>query len=355
MLRSPRSDSKLKFWSRFHFSRAVVLWVCLFAVRALTIPAALAQTDFSMTVSTSLSPDAVAPGGTSSANITIVTGSGFIGPITFGCTVTPSVGGTVSNPVCTVSPSTLSASGGASATLTTTSTTTTVSYAVTITATDSTGTVTAAPLTLTVLSVTPQFTVTVQTAVSPNKVPAGSGAEGEIIVNPVNGYQTPTNGGITLYCATITPLVTIPPWCVFTYPNGRSTLPLNADSSATATITINTWGPETTSGPRPRKFYAFWFSLPVLGFTILGSAFGRRRWGTAWLLLAFLVVGGSLLLLPACSNTSNRTSTPNGTTPADTYTFTIVGVDSNGVASSNTGSSGSTGPTVSLTVTAPTT
>jgi hypothetical protein len=306
-----------------------------------------------MTLSSSLSPDAVAPGGTSSANITIVTGTGFVGPITFGCTVTPSVGGTVSNPVCTVSPSTLSASGGASATLSTTATTTTVSYAVSITATDSSGTLTSSALNLTVLAVTPQFTIAVQSAVSPNKVPAGSGAEGEIIVNPVNGYETPKGGGITLYCASITPLVTIPPWCVFSYPSGVPFLPVSGSSSATSTITINTWGPETTSTERGRKFFALWLSLPIFGFTCLGTALSHRRLRKAWVLLAFFVVSGSLLLVPACSNTTNQTSSPNGTTPANTYTFTIVGVDSNGVASSNTGSSGSTGATVSLTVTAP--
>jgi hypothetical protein len=40
-------------------------------------------------------------------------------------------------------------------------------------------------------------------------------------------------------------------------------------------------------------------------------------------------------------------------TPANTYTFTIVGIDSNGVISSNTGTNTSA-PTVTLTVTAPT-
>jgi hypothetical protein len=309
-----------------------------------------------MTVSSSLSPDAVAPGGTASANITIVAGTNFVGPVTFGCNVTPSVGGTVSNPVCTVSPATLTASGGASATLTTTATTTTVSYGVTITATDSSGTVTSTPLSLTVLSVTPQFTVTVQTAVSPSKVPAGSGAEGQIIVNPVNGYSSPTgtNQGITLYCASLSPLVTIPPWCVFTYAGGAPVLTVTADGSATATLTINTWGPTITSAPHGRNVYALWLSLPMLGLTFLGTALGGKRSRKAWALLSLFVVSASLLLLPACSNTTTQTTTDNGTTPPNTYTFTIVGVDSNGVASSNTGSTGSAGPTVSLTVTAPT-
>jgi hypothetical protein len=344
MLRSAWSESKLKLWS----ARASVACLCLLA--ALFVPAASAQTDFTMTVSTSLSPVAVAPGGTSSADITIVTGSSFVGPITFGCTVTPSVGGTVSDPVCTVSPATLSASGGASATLTTTATTTTVSYGIAITATDSTGTVTSPTLNLTVLSVVPQFTITVETAISPTSVPAGNGSEGEIIVTPVNGYNAPS-GGITLYCASITPLVTIPPYCVFD-PNGSS-LKVSAGTSATSTITVNTWGLETVSAPHRRKFYALWLSLPMLGFTFLGTALGGRRSRKAWVLLAFFVISASLLLLPACSNTTSQTSSPEGVTPANTYTFTIVGVDSNGVASSNTGSSGSAGPSVSLTVTAP--
>jgi hypothetical protein len=351
MLRSLWSESKMKFWSRLARERARI-FCCMLAAAALATPVASAQTDFTMTVSNSLSPDAVAPGGTSSANITIVTGSGFVGPITFGCTVTPSVGGTVSNPVCTVSPSTLSASGGASATLTTTATTTTVSYGITITATDSSGTATSPTLNLTVLSVTPQFTITVTSAVSPNKVPAGSGAEGEVTVTPVNGYSTPSGGGITLYCASMTPLVTIPPWCVFTYPNANF-LTVSGNSSASATITVNTWGPAITSVSHGRRFYALWLSLPIFGFTCLGTILGGKRTRKAWVLLALFVVSGSLLLLPACSNTTVQTTTPNGTTPADTYTFTIVGVDSNGVASSNTGSNGSAGPSVTLTVTAP--
>jgi hypothetical protein len=70
--------------------------------------------------------------------------------------------------------------------------------------------------------------------------------------------------------------------------------------------------------------------------------------------LALFILSGSLLLLPACgTNTSTSTSTPNGITPANSYTFTIIGVDTNGVASSNTGSTTSAGPTVTLSVTAP--
>ena len=346
MLRSLWSESKVKLRSE----RAGVAFLCLLAAVVVALPQASA-TDFTMTVNPNLSPAAVPPGGTSSASISIVTGTGFAGPITFGCTVTPSVGGTVSNPVCVVSPPTMSASGGASATITTTSSTTTVSYGITITATDASGSVTSPSLDLTVLSVTPQFTITVQNTVAPSSVPAGSGAEGIIRVNPVNGYVTPS-GGITLYCATITPLVTIAPFCSFN-PTGKQ-LVVSGDTPVSSTITIGTFGSTTTqcANFHSRRFYAFWFGLPMLTFVGMGAAAGGRRSRKAWALMALFVVGAGILLMPACSNTTNTTCTPNGITPANTYTFTIVGVDSNGVASSNTGSTGS-GPTVSLTVTAP--
>jgi len=62
------------------------------------------------------------------------------------------------------------------------------------------------------------------------------------------------------------------------------------------------------------------------------------------------MLSGALLLMPACGSSSKTTTTPNGVTPANTYTFTVTGVDSNGVVSSNTGTT-SSNPTVSLTVT----
>ena len=69
-------------------------------------------------------------------------------------------------------------------------------------------------------------------------------------------------------------------------------------------------------------------------------------------MLSLVVLCGVFILTPACGSNPTTTSTPNGVTPANTYTFTIIGVDSNGVVSSNTTSS-TTAPTVSLTVTAP--
>jgi hypothetical protein len=64
-------------------------------------------------------------------------------------------------------------------------------------------------------------------------------------------------------------------------------------------------------------------------------------------------MSGALFLMPACGNSSGTsTTTPNGVTPNNTYTFTVTGVDANGVISSNT-SSTSAKPTVSLTVNTP--
>jgi len=351
MLRTERSESRLKFT----MGRGGLAFSCLIAVCVVCgcAPAAVADgtSEFTLQAS-SFSPDAIAPGGTSASTIEVGSVNGFAGTVNLSCQVTSSQA-TVDPPVCTVSPASITVPASATATITTLTTTTTVGYSVTITGTGPTTTFTTAPLQLTVLAVTPQFTITVTTTVAPSSVPAGSGGEGLVTVNPINGYQTPPGGGITLSCASITPLVTIPPTCSFSYPNGGNNLQITGPPMS-ATLTINTFGPVTTASKvRPKSFYALWLSLPVLGLVGLGTAKGRKRSRTAWSVLGLFVLGASFLLVPACGNSYNTsTTTPNGVTPANTYTFTIVGVDSNGVVSSNTGTSG-TGPTVTLTVTAP--
>ena len=346
-----RSEFKMKLRQTSVVALCMALALLVFP---LVGPAASAQTDFTLTAGPLTEP-AVAAGGTSASNITVTTANGFSGTITFACTVTPSIQGTVSNPVCTISPPSLSTSGGATATITTTGATSAVSYTISISATDATGTQTANPLTLTVLAVTPSFTITVQSTVAPSSVPAGNGAEGVVSVNPLNGYVTPASGGITLYCNTITPLVTIPPVCSFSYPTGQTTLSIVGTTPATSTLTISTFGPITTGALFSHKrFPALWLPLPLLGLVAMSWAARGKPARKAWALLALFVISALLLLLPACGNTGVSTSTPNGVTPANGYTFTIVGVDGNGVVSSNTGTNG-TGTTVSLTVTAPTT
>lgn len=312
-------------------------------------------TDFYMSAA-SFNTSAIPPGGESSSDVSITIGTGFVGPVNFTCTVTSTVTTIVSAPVCQISPTGLTNTGTAAATITTTTQTSAVGYTVTITATDA-GTSYSPPaqaLSLTVLSVTPQFTVTVQTSVAPTSVPAGSGAEGIVNINPLDGYTSPANpknpseNGVTLSCSTITPLVTIPPYCTFNPPSPR----VNG-TTATSTLTINTFGPVTTITSLPvRRFYGLWL-LPIPALALVGfGAVGGRRSRKALGLLSLFVLTGTLLLLPACGNSKTSTSSPNGTTPANTYSFTIVGVDANGVISSNSSSTSSV-PTVSLTVTAP--
>ena len=331
----------------------VLLCVCAALV---LLPAALAQPDFTLTAPGSMSPDATAPGGTSSANLTMVAGSGFVGPVTLGCTVTPTVAITSSYfPTCVVSPATLTASGGASATVTTYLQTPQISYTIAFTGTDTSGTQTS-QLNLTVLSVSPQFTITVQRAAAPSSVVAGTGATAVVNVNPLDGYSTPTGGYITLYCASITPLVTVAPVCSFST-NPSKSLQINGNTTVPSTLTISTFGPISCAAVYSRSFYAFWLSIPMIGLVGLGATARDKKRRKVWGVMALFVLGGALLLLPACGNTINNTCTssttaPNGTTPANTYTLTIIGVDSNGVVSSNS-SSTSGGASVSLGVTAP--
>jgi hypothetical protein len=332
---------------------AGIAFLCLSAAFLALASPASAQT-FTLAADP-LSPDAVPPTGVSSANITVGSDNGFSGTVNLGCQVSPT--NLTDPPSCTVSPASVTAPASASATITTHADTTTVAYSIIITGTaPSTGqTASTQPESLTVLAVTPQFTITVQKAVVPSSVPAGSGGEGTIIVTPINGYQSPgyPTGGVTLSCTTITPLVIIPPICSFSYPNGQSSLPVNG-VPVTSTITISSYGPVTTGAvAHPRGFPALWLPVPMLALVGLGAAAGGKRSRKAWGLLALFVISGALFLAPACGNSTPSTTTPNGVTPNNSYTFTVTGVDADGVIASNTGSTTSTNPTVSLTVNTP--
>ena len=329
--------------------RVAFVALCLLAV-LLTLPAASAQS-FTLDAS-AFSPVAVPPEGTSSAIVTVGSVSGFTGTVNLSCQVIPTT--FTDPPACTVSPATVSAPASASATITTKLDTTTIAYAITITGTapSTSQTITTSAQTVTVLAVAPQFTISVTRAVTPTSVPAGNGGQGTININPINGYVTPTGtAGITLSCSSITPLVTIPPICAFN-PNP---VKVSGTGSATSTITINTFGPVITgAAARPRTFYALWLSIPILGLVGLGAAVGGKRSRKAWGLLALFVISGALCLMPACANSANTTiTTPNGVTPNNTYTFTVTGVDAEGNAASNTGSTTTTNPSVTLTVTSP--
>jgi hypothetical protein len=351
MLRSEWIESKLKSTAVHRGIATLCLMAAAFALAFPFAPVAVAQggtSEFTLSPG-SFNPDAVAPSGVSSSLIQVGSVNGFSGTVNLSCQVTSQQAAT-DPPVCTVSPPSVTAPASATATVTTQSDTSTQSYSITITGTGPTTTYTTPPLPLTVLAVTPQYTLSVTGAVAPTSVPAGSGAQGVVTVNPIFGYATPTGGGITLACASISPLVTIAPVCSFTYPQNLTSLPVNG-TPASATLTISTFGPITT-GAHTRNVMGLWFSLPLFGLVGFGAAVSGKRVRRAWGLLALFVLCGALILIPGCANNTTSTTTPNGITPANTYTFTIVGVDSNGVVSSNT-STTTTGPTVSLTVTAP--
>jgi len=311
--------------------------------------AAFAQGTFTLQAS-SFSPPAVSQGGTSASIITVGTTTLFSGTVDLTCQVTPTTGVT-DPPSCLVSPATVTVPGSASATITTKGDTSTLSYAMTITGTaPSTGqNTTTEPEDVTVLAIAPQFTVTIQRPVQPSSVPAGNGGVGIISINPISGYISPA-GGVTLSCNSITPLVIFPPYCSFK-PN-----PVTVTGSATtSTLSVNSYGPViTTAVAPPRTFFALWMPFPMLALVGLGAAVGGKRSRKACGLLALFVVSGALFLMPACGNTTPNRTTLNGVTPNNTYTFTVIGVDANGVVSSNTGSGTNTNPSVTLTVTTPT-
>ena len=300
------------------------------------LPSAFGQ-DFTLTAA-SFNPVAVDPGGTSISTITVSPLNGFNSAVDLSCTVAPQQ--TTGTPVCTVSPASVTNST-ATATVTTSGTTPPALYTFTITGTGG-GLTHSAQQNLTVLAVTPQFTITVGTTIAPSSVHAGSGGQGVVNVNPVNGYS----GSVTLSCSAVTPVVPIAPVCSF----NPQTVTVNG-TLATSTITISTTGPPVRGAlSGTRRFYAAWLSFPVLSLMGVGIVAGGKRSRKTLGVLSLLVLVAALLLMPACGSSSSTTTTTTttGVTPNNTYTFTLQGVDANGVVSSNTGTTSS--PTVSLTV-----
>jgi hypothetical protein len=327
--------------------------LCLLAV-CMGLHASAAAQQFTMTMN-DFQPSlfAVNPGSEATANIQInpVAGSGFTGTVSLGCAVAT----TTNLPACYVSPPTVTPSSSATLVVTTEDSAngtiaTPGSYTVTVTATGGSTTLQQSK-DLSVLSVTEAFTITVATTPSPGSVPAGSGAQATISVNPINGY----NGVVTLACSSISPLVEYPPVCSFAYPSGQPGLPVNGVNTTT-TLTITTLGPTpiTKATSQGKFFFAYWLPLPMLALLGVGAVAGGKRSRKVLGLLALFVVMGSILLMPACGSNRTYNNPNNVVTPANTYTFTLKGIDQNGVVSSNAGST-NVAPSVSLTVTAPTT
>jgi hypothetical protein len=331
------------------------LWI-LVAFLALLASATAQTGSFTLQMS-AFDREAVDPGGNAASSLTLAPLNGFTGSVALSCQITPAPPN--GNDGCMVSPQTVSPPTGASVTITTAVPTgepwSPGLYTVTITGTAPSTTPQTASQALTVLEVTPSFTITVGTVVSPTSVHAGSSASATINVNPINGYASDqTNPGVTLSCSSVTPVVVSPPVCSFSYPPGMQTLPVVSGVPVSSTLTISTIGPLTpiTRAASARHFYALWLPLPMLA--LLGTAAGGKRFRAGFMLSLF-VMCALILLIPACSTTSVPTAiTPSDLiTPNGTYTFTVTGVDANGTTASNL-SSGTTSSVI-LNVTSPTT
>jgi hypothetical protein len=286
-------------------------------------------------------PYAIDQGGTTLSTITLDPVNGFSGTVTLGCTV---AGTGVNVPVCLPSPASVTPPATASLTFTgldsSGASATPGSYVVTVTGTS--GSLTnSQTLNISVLAVAPSFTVTVQRGMEPASINAGATASAILNINPVNSYT----GTVSLSCLTISPLVIYPPICTF----NPAVAPVT-NGIATVTMTIQTSGnaQKTSVSPPRNKFFALWLPLPMLALVGIGAA-GSRRSRKAWALLGLFILAGAIMLLPACGNTTTGSTAPTTVyiTPKDAYTFTLVGVDSNGVISTN---SGVGAPTVTLTV-----
>lgn len=315
--------------------RGLLVGGLILSLAAVSSTFAQSAPDFTLQAA-AFSPIAVDPGGTSSSNILLNPLNGFNSAVSLTCAVSPS---TANTPTCLMSPASVAPPAGAAATITAATNSGAATpglYTVTFTGTttiNGTQVTHAAQQSLTVLAVTPQFTITVISAISPSSVHAGSGASGLIQVTPINSYT----GTVTLSCSSVTPLVTVPPQCSFSpQPVKISGVPKISQ------ISISTVGPTTVIPPTALLF-------PMLFIIGLGATGTGRRSRQFWLWLGVLFLGASVLLVPACTtHIPLIQNNPNLLTPKDSYVFTLSGIDENGNTSSNAGSA--TSPTVSLTV-----
>lgn len=303
---------------------------------AACLPCAYGQTADFYLQATPPNPSAVDPSVNSTSNITLGSTNGFNSEVSLSCAITPVVA--KDGPTCAVSPSTATPPSTPSLTFTTTGATPPSLYTVTVTGVSGTQTASVTLNPITVLAVSPEYTIAVATTLSPATVPAGSGATAVINIASTDGYT----GNVTPGCSSITPLVEPAPVCSFNPATVAVTDGVVASTTLTVT-TINTnitTGTTTTTSNRrhSRIFYGVLFPLPFMVIAGIGTAGKHRRKLLSFFLL--LIIAG-LLILPSC----NTTSINNGdVTPSNTYTFTVSAYDQNGVSASNTN------VTVSLTV-----
>jgi len=312
--------------------RAILCGLLLSLFSLASASAAYGQ-DFTLSSPLGLSPAAVDRGVSATATLSVQPVNAMSAPtVNLTCSVSPVE---TDGPVCP-NPGSVVAPARPGLTVNTFGDTPQISYIITVTGTDASGTQ-VITLPLTVLAVTGDYTITVTTPLNPSNLHAGSGTSGVVTLTPNNGYT----GDVTLACSSVTPAVIPAPQCSF------NPVPVKITTSSgapTAIITIITAGP-TTALRSPRIFYALWLLVPGLALAGVGSAAGRNRKVLGGMSLLTLVAG--ILLIPACGGSpTNSTTIPGttGVTPKNTYTFTLTGVDQNGLAPSNTS------PTVNLTV-----
>jgi hypothetical protein len=297
----------------------------------------MAYGQFTLSVSSPLSPSAVDPGISAIATLDVEP-NGSSSPVSFNtipCTVTPVQ--PTGTPQCLVSPDPATPPSKPSLTVTTTDATPPGLYVVTVTGTDgSTSQIIA--LALNVVNVTQDYTLSVSpTTASPSPVTAGSAATTTVTVTPIASYT----GQVTLACLTVSPVVALAPVCSFNPP----TVAVTSGLPPTSVLTISTTGPAPTVRLwNQRFFYALWLAIP--GLAIVGMCTtGARKQNTLAAMLGIAVISG-LLFIPACNGAKSTGSSGSGTvTPKNTYTFTLTGADANGAAPSST-----TATTVTLAV-----
>ena len=312
--------------------RALVFALLLSLLFAASVSTAYGQ--FTLTVSSGLSPSAIDPGSPSVATLSLGGTSGS--PVSFDtipCTVTPAQ--PAGTPTCAVSPESATPPAQVFLTVSTGNDTPPGLYTVSVTGTNGSTPITI-NLTLNVVNVSENYSLLVSpTIATPSPVPAGSIATTIVTVTPIANYS----GSVTLSCLSITPVVADPPYCSFAATSGSGSLPpgtvqVTGGTAATATMTITTLGPTGVTSLRHRRiFYALWFLLP--GLALVGTGTTRTRAKKLLGPLVLLAVAGGLLMTPAC-NSTRVTNAPNGgTTPKNTYTFTLTGADQTGAAPSN--------------------
>jgi hypothetical protein len=311
--------------------------------------------DFTMMV-TQPYPSAVDAGQDSKSYINLGTVNGFTGNVSLSCTVSPLV---ANGPTCTP-PATATPPQQVAMSIAVGDLAPAGFYTLTVTGTGpAPSTPKTANISLTVLSITPDYTMAVTTTIFPTSVHAGFTAVATITVSPINGYS----GTVTLSCSSITPLATPAPSCSFS-PAAVGPQANGLEPPFTSVLTITTTG-NTPPPPTPASLVGglhgingsflpganapglnrLWLAFPGLGLIALALATSGRRRRRLCLLSLLLLSLASVLLMPACA-TNNSNTGLNGSTPKNTYVFTLTGADTQGVAPSNE----ATPPTVSLTV-----